>query len=216
MMNKIKIIIVDDHRIVRQGLKSLLIGCDSIQIIASVGTAQELFDYLKQTIPDVITLDIGLPDMSGIDVLKKLSEKKIKAKAIMLSAHSSEENISNAVLAGAKGFLPKNTESKEFINAIKIVHSGGVYFGKDISDIIYQDYVTNIKEKNKNKVVLTNREIEIAKLICNGLLYKEIADRLNISVRTVESHKKNIFDKLQINSPVELVKYAIRNHIIEV
>ncbi len=214
MMDKIKITIVDDHKIVRQGLKSLLIGCNSIQVIESVGTAKELFNHLQQTIPDIIILDIGLPDISGIDVLKKLYNDEINVKTIILSAYGTEENISNAIIAGASGFLPKNTSREEFINAIKIVHSGDVYFGENISNIIYKNYVSSIK--NKNKTILTNREIEVVKLICTGLSYKEIANILNISVRTIETHKKNIFDKLEINSSIDLIKYAIRNKWIEV
>ncbi len=215
-MKKIKLTIVDDHKIVRQGLKSLLIGHNHIQVIESIGTAKELFNHLKQTLPDVIILDLKLPDMSGIDILKKLSNNKINVKTIILSAHSSEENISNAVLAGAKGFLPKDTGREEFINAIETVYSGNLYFGKSISDIIYQNYVSNVKEKNKNKEILTDREIEIVKMICNGLLCKQVANKLNISIRTVETHKKNIFDKLQISNSVDLVKYAIRNNLIKV
>ncbi len=215
-MSKIQIVVVDDHRIVRQGLKSLLIGCKDIEIIQSVGTAKELFDYLKQNVPDVIILDIGLPDMSGIEVVSKIFEYKTNVKVIMLSALSTEENISNAIISGASGFLPKDTSRDEFINAVKTVHSGDVYFGKSISNIIYKNYVAGIKGKDKNKVELTHREIEVVKLICEGLLYKEIAERLNISVRTVETHKKNIFDKLEIKNSVELVKYAIRNKITEV
>ncbi len=199
-MSKIQIVIVDDHRIVRQGLKSLLIGCKDIQIIKAVGTA----------------LDIGLPDMSGLEVLKKIFENKINVKVIMLSANSSEENISNAVIAGASGFLPKDTSRDEFINAIKIVNSGNAYFGKNISNIIYENYVSNIQGQDKSKIELTNREIEIIKLICDGLLSKEVANKLEISVRTVETHKKNIFEKLEINNSIELLKYAIRNKIITI
>ncbi len=213
-MESIKIAIVDDHRIVRQGLKSLLIGCKDIEIIFSVGTAKELFEELNKTTPDIITLDIGLPDMSGLDVLQKLFKDKINVKVIMFSALSTEENISNAVMSGASGFLPKNTNREEFINAVKMVYSGDVYFGKSISNIIYKNYVDGIKGTNKSEVELTQREIEVVKLICEGLLYKEVADKLNISVRTVETHKKNIFAKLEINNSIELVKYAIRNKII--
>ncbi len=215
-MSKIQIIIVDDHRIVRQGLKSLLIGCTDIKIMQSVGTAKELFSCLKSKVPDIIILDIGLPDMSGLEVLKKLFEDKINVKVIMLSALSTEENISNAVISGASGFLPKDTSRDEFVNAIKIVHSGDVYFGKSISNIIYKNYVASIKGKDTDEIELTNREIEVAKLICDGLLSKEVADKLNISIRTVETHKKNIFDKLEINNSIELVKYAIRNKIIKI
>ncbi len=215
-MSKIQIVIVDDHRIVRQGLKSLLIGCTDIKIMKSVGTAKELFLCLKQRVPDIIILDIGLPDMSGLDVLKKLFKDKVDVKVIMLSALSTEENISNAVVSGASGFLPKDTSRDEFVNAIKIVHSGDVYFGRSISNIIYKSYVAGLKSQETDETELTGREIEVVKLICDGLIYKEIAENLKISIRTVETHKNNIFEKLQINNSIELVKYAIINKIIKI
>ncbi len=214
-MESIKIAIVDDHRIVRHGLKALLIGCEDIEIIHSVETAEELFDCLNKTMPDVVILDIDLPDMSGLEVLKKLVKKKNNVKFIMLSALSTEENISKAVISGASGFLSKDVGREEFIDAINMVYSGDVYFGKSIANIIYKSYVASLKFRSKNKIDLTEREIEVAKLICEGLFYKEIARRLNISIRTVEAHKKNIFEKLGISNSVELIKYAIRNKMIK-
>ncbi len=214
-MSNIKITIVDDHRIIRQGLKSLLIGCKDIKIIHSVGTGKELFEKLKLEVPDIIILDIDLPDMSGINILKKVIKNKINTKIIMFSAHSSEENIGEAILAGASGFLPKNTSREEFIDAVQRVYSGDVYFGKNISNIIYKNYVAGIKGEVQPFVELTEREIDVVKLICEGLLHKEVAEKLQISIRTVETHKKNVFDKLNINNSIDLVKYAIRNNIIK-
>jgi len=214
-MEKIHIIIVDDHKIVRQGLKALLIGEKQIKIIAEAASADELFEELKNKTPNLIVLDIGLPGISGIDIAKTLSREYPRIKTIMLSANIDEENITASVKAGANGFLPKDTSREELIEAVTKVYSGQDYFGEGISHIIYKSYVKTIKSKKNPAVALSEREIEVVKLLCEGLGHKQIAEKLFISVRTVETHKKNILEKLNLQNSVELVKFAIKTGMIE-
>ncbi len=216
MNNSIKIIIVDDHQIVRQGLKSLLFGINDIKCIAQASSAKDLFVKLKKNKPDVLILDIGLPDKSGIEITKILTDKFPKIKIIILTANVDQTHIINSVKAGARGFLPKNTSKDEFVRAIRTVYKDDEFFGKGISKIIYKSFVKNIKPEKKSDKILSERETEVLKLICEGYSNKQIAEKLFISVRTVEAHKKNILDKLNLANTVELVKYAIKKKIVTI
>jgi len=213
-MNKINILIVDDHKIVRQGLKALLIGEKEIKIVAEASDFIEVSEILKTITPDIIILDISLPQKCGIEIAEEITNNHPNIKTIMLSANVNEENIIKSIKAGAKGFLPKDTSKEEFVNAVKAVFSGNEYFGDEISQIIYKSYVKIIKSPKEESPNLTEREIEIIKLIGESLSHKQIADKLSISIRTVETHKKNILEKLNLQNSVDIVKYAIKNGII--
>jgi len=218
-MSEIKIILVDDHQIVRDGIKALLIDNSNINIIGEAESAYELFDLLKTQIPDVILLDISLPTMSGIEVSKILSSDFPKIKKLMLSMYTSEDFIFNAIKSGVNGYLPKNTTRAELLNAINEVHNGREYFSKSISDTILKSYLKSAKygshisdDKLSN---LTKREHETLLYVVEGINNPKIAEKLNISIRTVETHKTSIMRKLNLNSTVDLVKFAIKNNIIE-
>ncbi|RLD78291.1 MAG: DNA-binding response regulator [Bacteroidetes bacterium] len=216
MTKKIKIFIVEDHKIVRDGLKALLLGVKDIEIIAEAATGKAFFEQIEKIHTDIVILDIGLPDMSGIDIARKLILDQPEMKIIILTANTDENSIVQAVKAGVQGFLSKDTPKEEFLEAIRSVQSGEQYFGDAISKIVYKGYINTIKGKQpKDKKSLTNRELEVIKLISEGLSYKEIAEKLFISVRTVETHRNNILEKLNLNNNIELVKYAIKNKIVD-
>ncbi len=219
-MNKIKVVLVDDHQIVRDGIKSLLSDCIKIEIIGELQNAYELFKLLKTKTPDVILLDISLPKMSGIEVSKILSKDFPKIKKIILSMYTSEDFIFNALKTGINGYLPKNTTRSELLLAIENVYNGTEYFSKTISDTILKSYVKSAKYGNKvsdDKLSnLTKREQEILLLVVEGINNPSIAEKLSISTRTVETHKTSIMKKLNLNSVVDLVKFAIKNNIIEI
>ncbi|MEI8204628.1 MAG: response regulator transcription factor [Bacteroidota bacterium] len=219
-MNEIKIILVDDHDIVRDGLKVLLMNLSDIKVIGEVSTGFELFNLLQNIKPDIILMDISLPKMSGIVITKTISLEYPACKVIMLTASVNEKSVSESFKAGALGYLPKNIRQDELLDAIREVHKGNRYIAKSISDDVMNKYLS----KNKSEALgqpkvegeLTKRELEIIELFAEGYNYKEVAERLSISYNTVETHKKNIFEKLEINSIVELVKYAIKHGIISV
>lgn len=219
-MSIIKIILVDDHQIVRDGIKSLLSDSPGIKIIGEAKNAYELFDILKIQIPDVVLLDISLPSMSGIEVSKIISAEFPQIKILMLSMYTSEDFIFNALKAGIHGYLPKNTTRDELFLAINEVYKGNEYFSKSISDTILKSYVNSAKFGNNvsgDKLSnLTLREREILQYVVEGMNNPGIAERLYISTRTVETHKTNIMRKLNLNSTVDLVKFAIKNKIIEI
>lgn len=220
-MEKIKLILVDDHRLVRAGIKSLLDDNDRFEILGEAENGDELFALLQKVLPNVLILDISLPGLSGIDLTRKILDTPAYdgVKVLILSMFTQEEFIFNAIQAGARGYLPKNTSKKELLEAIEAVHNGEEYFSQQISGIILKSYIKKAQnqedESKKKEDLLSKREIEILKLFAEGVSNQEIADKLFISVRTVESHKNHIMQKLELKNTVDLVKFAIKNKIIE-
>lgn len=217
-MNKIKIIIVDDHQVVRDGIVASLMFYEDIEVIAEASNGKKLIEKLDEFSPDVIILDIAMPDMSGIEACKILKKDFPEIKIIIFTGNESRESIFDALKAGADAFLPKETDREELIKAIYAVNKGEKYISKIISNTVIIDFINsekNINQENKNICELSEREHEVLKQIADGLSYKEIGEKLFISVKTVEKHKRNILDKLKLDTTVDLVKYAIKNKIIE-
>lgn len=216
MTKQINIFLVEDHKIVRDGLKALLLGVKGIKIIAEAATGKSFYEQIEKIHTDIVILDIGLPDISGIEIAQKLTFKYPEIKIIILTANTDENSIVQAVKAGVSGFLSKDTPKEEFLEAIRSVQKGEQYFGDAISKIVYKGYINTIKGKQpKDKKSLSNRELEVIKLISDGLSYKEIAEKLFISTRTIETHRNNILKKLELKNNIELVKYAIRHKIVD-
>lgn len=217
-MEKIRLILVDDHQLVRTGIANLLTGEPGFDIIGEASEAKELFDLLKLSQPDIAILDIALPGMSGIEITKKLHNDFPGIRILILSMHTTEEFIFNAINSGARGYLPKNTSRKELIEAIYAINRGEEYFAESISNVILKSYIKKAKadapdDENKENL-LSKREIEVLRLFAEGLTNQEIADKLFISIRTVESHKNHIMARLELKTTVDLVKFAIRNNIV--
>lgn len=217
-MEKIKLILVDDHQLVRTGIANLLAGEVGFEIIGEASDAKDLFELLKKSQPDITVLDIALPGMSGIEITKKLHNEYPGIRILILSMHTSEEFIFNAINSGARGYLPKNTSRKELIEAIYAIHRGEEFFAESISNVILKSYIKKAKsdstEDENNESLLSKREIEVLKLFAEGMTNQEIADKLFISIRTVESHKNHIMARLELKTTVDLVKFAIRNNIV--
>jgi len=217
-MTKIKIVLVDDHRIFRDGIKSLLSEIDFIDIIGEASGGKELLDMLNTIIPDLVVLDITMPGLSGIEVSRQISSLYPEIKLMILSMHTNEEFVINAMKAGVKGYLSKDTSKEELLDAIKIIYEGGECYSKLVSDNFLKSYIKKYKSEQsflENKA-MTHREIEILKLAAGGLNNKEIADKLFISTKTVDCHKSNIMQKLKLKNTAEMVLYAVKNKIIEV
>lgn len=220
VLDKIKVILVDDHQIVRDGIKALIAGEREVEIIGEASGGGELLELLKTKEPHVLLMDINMPDISGIELAKIIYSDYPGVRVLMLSMHISEEFIFNAIEAGVKGYLPKTTTRQELVDAIKSIANGGEFFNNTVSEILLKSYIrktqSGARDKDEQHVQLTKRELEIIKLYAEGMSNQEIADKLFISIRTVESHKNNIMNKLELKSTVDLVKYAIRNNIISV
>lgn len=216
-MSKIKIFLVDDHKIIRDGLSAVFFMTEDIEVIGEAAFSDELDELLTKNTPDIIVLDIELPGMSGIEITKELKERSPEIKILILSSHTDIDSIQDAIKNGANGFLQKDSSSEELTNAIHALYNGDEYFGEEISKVLMKSYLKTIKKPEKvEKVILSDRETEILILFAEGLSYKQIAEKLFISTKTVDSHKRNILEKLELKGTVGLVKYAIKNNLIRI
>lgn len=219
-MNKIRVLIVDDHQIVRDGIKRLLKDEDDIELIGSVGSGKEALDFIKCNRPDVLITDLSMPNMSGIELTGKLEKLCPDIKVLILSMFNNEEYIVSAIQAGAKGYLPKQDSTTEILlEAIRAISKGDEFYSPSSSKIVLKGFIQNVKNTSVGDVVkkhqLTSREKEILKLYVEGCTNKEIAERLSLSVFTVKTHKNNIMQKYNFKSTVEMIKFALRNNIVE-
>lgn len=215
----IKIILTDDHQVVRDGLKAMLSGVQDIQIIAQAASGEELFEILLKNKADVLILDIELPDISGLEICSRVAVSYPDLKILILSMYTGEDFIFKALAEGARGYLPKNTTRDELVQAIRSIAKGKEYYSPLISDIMLKSYIKKAKSKNsvdKDLDELSKRELEVLKMLAEGVPNYEIADKLFISIRTVESHKSHIMQKLELHTTAELVKFAIRKKLIEI
>jgi DNA-binding NarL/FixJ family response regulator len=215
----ISIILIDDHQVVRDGLKSMLSGVKDIEIIAQAGTGKELFGILANVQADLLILDIELPDISGLEICNRIADTYPDIRVLILSMYTGEEFIFKALAEGAKGYLPKNTTRDELVEAIYSVAAGKEYYSPLISEIMLKSYIKKAKSKKKDEINLdeiSKRELEVLKMLAEGIPNHEIAEKLFISIRTVESHKSHIMQKLELHTTAELVKFAIRHKLIEI
>jgi len=218
-MNKINVILVDDYEIVRAGAIAVLSNDSNINIIGEASGADDLFKLLKTKIPDIILLDIMMPGKNGVEITQILSKEYPQIKIIIFSGLTEDESFYLAIKSGAHGLMPKTALNDELITAINKVYNGEDYMSKSIPiaklmSFIKKSQIEVVKEKKE--INLTDRQIEIIKLISESKSYKEIGNILSISERTVETHKIRILQKLELNSVIELVKFAIKNSIIEI
>ncbi len=216
-MKKIKIILVDDHKIFLDGLISLLNNVNNIEIVGTATSGEQLIELISLISCDVIITDITMNGMSGIELTKLLSKNYPQLKVLILSMHSNEEFVLNAVKSGAAGYLPKDVSFEELVEAINKIANGDQYFYKDISENFFINYINRFKNEQKllEDEELTQREIEVLKLLAIGLSNKEIADKLFISIKTVDTHRSHIMQKLHLKNSAEIVLFAIRNKLIE-
>lgn len=218
-MKKIKCIIVDDHQLVRDGIKALLAESQSVEVIAEATGGSELMSLLKTFEPQIILMDLSMPGIPGFDLIKMVKKNYPAIHILVLSMFMGEDYVFHALKAGAQGYIHKNTTRKELLQAICTVSSGSEYFSDEVSAIILKSYIRKVKndvaENEDKSKELSSREFEILRLFAEGHSNQDIASKLFISIRTVESHKNHIMQKLELKSTVDLVKFAIRNGIIE-
>lgn len=211
--------LVDDHDIVRDGVKAIIAGTTDIEVVAEASSVAEALNTLEKSIPDVIILDISLPDKSGIEAIPLVHQIRSSLPVLILSMHNNEEYIIRAIKAGARGYLPKNIPARELTDAIRRIFVGEEYFGEATSVVLRKALMRKLEKEEKNETTsepLSQRENEVLQLFCAGLSNQEMADKLFISIRTVETHKTHIMQKLGLKTTVELIKYAIRNKIIDI
>lgn len=219
-MRKIKILLVDDHHIILDGIKLMIQDEPNIEISGIAENGKKALELISEIKPDVIITDISMPSMNGIQLIELIRESDNETKIIILSMYATEDYICRAIKAGANAYLTKQDTTKdEIMEAINSTINGDEYYSPAVSKIIMKNYVQK-NQKNSGLAVkqnsLTNREKEILILYAEGFSNQEIADKLFISVRTVDAHKNNIMQKFNFKSTVDMVKFAIKNNLIDI
>jgi two-component system response regulator NreC len=207
----IRIIVADDHQIVRQGLRLLLEAEPDMEVIAEADNGREVLKKAQELLPDLIIMDLSMPELNGIEATRQILSGVPETKVVALSMHSDSLFVLNMIKAGASGYLLKDCALEELIKAIRTVVSRKTYLSPGISDILIRDFVTGWQTTSSSAFsVLSTREREVLQLMAEGKTTNQIADGLCVSVKTVEAHRKQVMTKLGIHSVAELTKYAIR------
>jgi two-component system response regulator NreC len=212
----IRVLLVDDHAVVRTGLHMLLGQEEDIEIVGEAGSGREALNSIEQLQPDLVLMDIGLPDMTGIEVTRQIKQKWPGVAVVALTIHDDEEYFFQMLQAGANGYVPKRAAPEELLTALRTAAEGGVYLYPSLAKLLVRDYLTGERETVTGTLDgLTDREQEVLAHLADGASNQDIAETLNISPKTVARHRENIMRKLNLHSRSELVKYAIRKGIIQ-
>jgi two-component system, NarL family, response regulator NreC len=214
---KIRLLLVDDHAVVRSGLRMLLMGEEDMEIVGEAGSAAEALDATRLLKPDVVLMDIGLPDMSGIEATREIRKQHPHVAVVALTIHEDEEYFFKMLDAGARGYVPKRAAPDELITAIRAAAADEVYIYPSLAKLLVRDYLSQDRSVEQKTALdnLTDREREVLTFLAEGKSNDEIAEALVISPKTVARHRENIMHKLNLHSRSELVRYAIRKGIIE-
>jgi len=211
----VNVMITDDHSMIREGLKQLLELEGDFKVVAEAADGVECISKLEEITPDVLLLDINMPNMNGLEVLQKMKEKRIKVKVLVLTIHSEVEYLLKAVDIGVNGYLLKDSESAELKKAILAVVSGENYIQPSLIPVLNAKMIDRDKDTVKIES-LTRRELEVLKNLSFGMYNKEIAEKLDISERTVKNHISNIFKKIEVTDRTQAAVFAIRNNLITI
>lgn len=211
--NKIKVLIVDDHPVVRKGLWSCLDSRPNLKVISEAANGFEAMEKIQQLEPDVVLMDIFMPEMDGLAVTEKLHREQPEVKVLILTVQSSRDYVLRMIRAGARGYVLKDAPPEDLVRAIEAVHAGEAFFSPSVARIALNQYVSELDQTDPASR-LSDREREVLVLIASGKSNKEIANSLGIGVRTIETHRERIMRKLQIRSVAGLTKFAIANGLV--
>jgi DNA-binding NarL/FixJ family response regulator len=215
-MKDIRILLADDHTVVRKGLRLLLENQPGFKVVAEAANGREAVALAEEHSPAVVVIDVGMPILNGIEAARQISSKHPHTAVVFLSMHADEAYVLKALKAGARAYLLKDSAEYDLINAVKAVSEGKAFFSPVISKMLVEDYVRQMQERKVEDSydLLTTREREVLQLLAEGKSNKEVAGILNLSLYTVETHRSNIFQKLNLHSSAELILYAIRKGVI--
>ena len=212
----IRIILADDHAVIRRGLRLVLEQQKDFEVVGEASDGRGAVNLAETAKPDIAVLDITMPNLNGIEAAHQISAKQIGVSTIVLSMHADESFVLRALKAGARGYLLKESAEGDLINAVRLVSEGKSFFSPTVSRMLVEDYVRKLQDKDieDSYDLLTLRERELLQLIAEGKSNKEVANMLNLSLYTVETHRSNILNKLNLHSVPELILYAVRKGVI--
>jgi len=215
-MKPIRILLADDHTVVRKGLRLLLESVPEFQVIADASSGREAVALAEEHMPDVIVMDVAMPILNGIEAARQITAKLPQTAVVFLSMHSDESYVLRALKAGARAYLLKDSAEYDLIQAVKAVNEGKAFFSPAIGKMLVEDYMRQMRERGveDSYELLTTREREVLQLLAEGKSNKDVAALLNLSLYTVETHRGNIFQKLNLHSGAELILYAMRKGVI--
>ncbi|MCW5890104.1 MAG: response regulator transcription factor [bacterium] len=215
-MPKLRVLLVDDHTVVRQGLRKILESDDEIEIVGEAGDGRTAVDMVQRMRPHVVVMDVALPELNGIEATRQITKRVDGAKVLVLTMHSDDVYVRQSLKAGARGYLLKDSEDLDLIKAVKAVGQGGSFFSPSVSKVLLAGYLGDPtgKEVEDNLALLTDREREVLQLIAEGKTNKDVASLLNVSINTVETHRKHVMEKLDLHNTAELVRFAVRKKIV--
>lgn len=215
-MRKIRVLLADDHQLMRSGLRLMLERESDMSVVGEASDGREAVALARSLKPDVVVMDIAMPNLSGIEAAHQMTQEKPELGIVMVSMHSDETYVLRALKAGSRGYLLKDSAEADLIKAVHVVAGGKSFFSPAISKVLLDDYVRNLKRSGTEDAyeLLTPREREVLQLIAEGKSNKDIANLLNLSVYTVESHRSNLMEKLNLRGLPELILYAVRKGII--
>ncbi|MCF7958211.1 MAG: response regulator transcription factor [Phycisphaerae bacterium] len=205
----VRIVLVDDHNIIRDGLKSMLEKQSNIEVVAEANNGRNAVDIVRQTLPNIVVMDVGMPELNGIDATCQILSEFPKIKILALSMHSDKQFVLAMLKSGASGYLLKNCAFNELIQAIETISDNKIYLSPSIANLVLEELVTEKKDLHP-PTNLTSREREVLQLLTEGKTTKQIAMSLHISASTVETHRRQTMEKLDLHNIAELTKYAIR------
>jgi DNA-binding NarL/FixJ family response regulator len=218
-MEPVKILIVDDHPMIRLGISSILNDVEHLYVADEANNGKEALEKLEKNTFDLVIMDIKMPEMNGIEATEEIIKRHPKVKVLAISMFDEQRYIVKMLQAGALGYVLKNTGKSEMVNAINSVMLGESYFSQEVSNIMMSQFMTRggiaQSAEPKHDVNLTKRETEIIRMIAEELTNSEIAERLGISSRTVDTHRRNLLQKLDVKNTAGLVKFAIQNHLLD-
>jgi DNA-binding NarL/FixJ family response regulator len=212
----IRILLCDDHAVIRRGLRLLLEQQDDFEVVGEASDGREAVNLAEALKPDIAVLDITMPNLNGIEAARQISAKQLGTAIIVLSMHADESFVLKALKAGARGYVLKEAPESELIKAVRVLAEGKSFFSPAVSRMLVEDYVRHLQDKDveDSYELLTAREREILQLIAEAKSNKDIASILNLSLYTVETHRSNIMEKLNLHSVPELILYAVRKGVI--
>ncbi len=209
-----RIVLADDHEAIRLGVSSMLSSRPDWRIVGEAGNGREALDLIRSTQPDIAILDYSLPEMNGLEIARAVKREMPRVEVLIFTMHDREDVLADLLTAGVRGYLLKSDASRHLVAAVDALASRRPYFSANISQILLDKFVETVAKSGPTSV-LTPREREIVQLIAEGRLNKEIAAILDLSIKTIETHRSTVMHKLHLNTTADLVRFAVRNNIIE-